>query len=61
MDLVLDLSIGRVPCFAVRILTVTCKLSSTDEKHYLILQIEACRGHVIVSVAEQAKLILMLL
>ena len=61
MDLVLDLSDGRVPCSAVCILAVSRELSSADEKLYLILQIEARYGHVTVSVVKQVEFFLMLL
>ena len=61
MDLALDFSVWWVPCSVVRILTVSRKLSSTDEILYLILQIEAHRSRVTVSVVEQAELVLVLL
>ena len=61
VDLALDLSVVRVPCSVVHIFAVTRELTMADEIFYLILQGEACRGRVTVSVVEQAKLVLMLL
>ena len=60
MDFILDLSIGRVPCFTVRIFAPFHELSSADEIFHLILQVEARRGGVIDRVVVQAEFVLVL-
>ena len=61
VDLVLDLSVGRVPYFTVRIVVVASELTTADETFYLIPQVKARRGRVTVNIVEQAKFVLVLL